>query len=178
MSANEDFDTEAYEIVTPPTDLRKKVRVLSPREAAKFDPVKAAEAALECLSSHFDSWMGKEVDDLFSAWSAIQADGMDKAHLQTLYQAAHNIKGQAQTLGYPLVGSVAANFCHLIESIADSQDLPLPLVGQHVEAIRAMVAENARDDANRTGVALLARLKDVTEDYLEKYAARTAPTQS
>ena len=56
MISDDDLQGSDVEFVKPPTDLRKKVRVMSPREAAKFDPVKAAEAALERLSVQFDGW--------------------------------------------------------------------------------------------------------------------------
>lgn len=160
---------QEYEIVTPPTDLRSKVRELSPREAKKFDPVKAAEAAMQRLSSHFGNWMDNESKDLMSAWEGIQVNGLDEATLATLYQAAHNIKGQALTLGFPLVGQVAAGLCHLIENIPSPDKLPLELTGRYVEAVRAMVTEGARDDANRTGVALLETLTDVTDAYLAQF---------
>ena len=167
MSA-ESLEDEEYEVLTPPTDLRKKVRMMGKWEAAKFDPVKAAEDALQRLSQNFGSWMANEAKDLMSAWATIQRDGLTSESLDTMYQCAHNIKGQALTLGYPLVGSVASSFCHLIETVPSPQDLPLPLVEQYVEAIRAMVAENAKDEQNQTGAALLDRLKEVTDDYLAR----------
>ncbi|MEP4030031.1 Hpt domain-containing protein [Roseibium polysiphoniae] len=160
------FEGEEYELVTPPSDLRKKVRIMNKREAAKFDPVKAAEIALERLSQNFGGWMSNEAAELMAAWDVVQSEGLTAENLDTLYQSAHNIKGQALTLGYPLVGSVAASFCRLIETVPSPSALPLPLVEQYVVAIRAMVAEGAKDDQNETGSALLDRLTEVTEDYL------------
>ncbi|WP_417672332.1 Hpt domain-containing protein [Roseibium sp.] len=165
MSA-ETLEDGDYERLTPPTDLRKKVRIMSKREAAKFDPVKAAEQALARLSQNFGDWMSNETKTLTDSWDHIQKDGLTKESLDTLYQGAHNIKGQALTLGYPLVGSVAASFCHLIETVPSPEALPLPLVEQYVEAIRAMVAEGAKDENNTTGAALLDKLTEVTNDYL------------
>ena len=45
----------------------------------------------------------------------------------------------------------------------------MELTGRYVEAVRAMVMEGARDDANRTGVALLETLMDVTDAYLAQF---------
>ena len=168
MTAEELEDAE-YEVLSPPTDLRKKVRILSKREAAKFDPVKAAEQALERLSSNFDDWMVKEADQLFEAYDTIRAEGISANNLDTLYQATHNMKGQALTLGYPLVGSVAGNFCYLLEHMPSPAKVPLALVEQHVEAIRAMVKEGARDTDNAIGAALLKKLTEVTDDYLTQF---------
>jgi len=166
MGAEEASD-DGYEIITPPTDLRSKVRVLTKREAAKFDPVKAAEAAIERLSQNFGTWMLNETRDLCAAWDAIEARGPNAENLDTLYQATHNIKGQALTLGYPLVGDVAARFCTLIERLPDPSDLPVELSARYVEAIRAMVSEGAKDEANKTGAELLETLSEVTDAFLK-----------
>ncbi len=161
-----------YEVVSPPSDLRKKVRVLSPREAKKFDPVKAAETALERLSRNFGDWMENESATLTKAWQNMQREGLSDETLDPLYQAAHNIKGQALTLGFPLVGQVAASFCQLIEHLPRTDALPMALTGQFVEAIRAMVAEGAKDTDNKTGVQLLQTLQSVTDDFLNQFPAK------
>lgn len=165
-------ETEDYDILTPPSDLRGKVRELSPREAKKFDPVKAAEAALARLSSNFGAWMENESQALLDAYEQLRKQGLGEETLAALFQAAHNIKGQALTLGFPLVGEVAASFCHLMETIPSPNKLPLALAERYVEAIRAMVSEGARDTDNSTGVALSRSLREVTDDYLAQFPPR------
>lgn len=160
---------QQYEILSPPTNLKSKVRELSPREARKFDPVKAAEAALGRLSHHFGGWMDNETKALMAAWEKISSEGMNEDTLALLFQAAHNIKGQALTLGFPLVGEVAANMCHLIETAPSPEAIPVKLAGQYVDAIRAMVLEGAKDDGNKTGVELLKTLQVVTDELVAKF---------
>jgi len=174
MGAEEASD-DGYEIITPPTDLRSKVRMLTKREAAKFDPVKAAEAAIERLSQNFGTWMLNETRELCAAWEVIETHGPDADRLDALYQAAHNIKGQALTLGYPLVGDVAARFCTLIERLPGPSDLPVQLSARYVEAIRAMVSEGARDEANKTGAQLLETLSEVTDAFLKTLPEKDGP---
>lgn len=161
-------DDEAYEVVKPPKDLRKKVRIMSPREAKNFDPVKAAETALARLSQNFDGWMVNGSKELHEAYENLAANGINAETVGRLYQAAHNMKGQAATLGYPLVGDVAGSLCYLIEEVPSPSDLPKALLAQYVDAIRAMVSENARDQQNALGTALLAKLNEVTNDYLSQ----------
>ncbi|MHA7772317.1 Hpt domain-containing protein [Roseibium sp. M-1] len=163
---------QEYEILTPPSDLRGKVRELTPREAKKFDPVKAAEAALQRLSSHFGNWMDIETLTMLNAWDRVRAEGLTEETLAALFQSVHNIKGQALTLGFPLVGEAAASFCHLIETVPSPDRIPLELAERYVEAIRAMVMEGAKDEANKTGVKLLSTLRSVTEDYLAQFPAK------
>jgi HPt (histidine-containing phosphotransfer) domain-containing protein len=164
---------QQYEVLSPPTSLRTKVRELTPREAKKFDPVKAAEIALGRLSHHFGGWMDNETKALMAAWEQVNKEGMSEETLASLFQAAHNIKGQALTLGFPLVGEVAANMCHLIETTPSPQTIPLKLAGQYVDAIRAMVMEGAKDDANKTGVELLKTLQVVTDEFLAKFPPKS-----
>ncbi|WP_305989416.1 Hpt domain-containing protein [Roseibium sp. MMSF_3544] len=165
-----------YEILTPPTTLRSKVRELTPREAKKFDPVKAAEAALKRISGHFGTWMDNETKALLGAWECVQHEGMSQETLDPLFQAAHNIKGQALTLGFPLVGQVAASLCHLIETVPAPEMLPLPLMERYVEAIRAMVMEGAKDIDNKTGVELLETLETVSGEFLKQFPSKTEET--
>ena len=54
--------------------------------------------------------------------------------------------------------------------------LPLSLVERYVEAIRAMVAEGAKDEANKTGVELLKTLQGVTEEYLAQFPPKQDET--
>ena len=168
MASDQDDPNDAAQIVKPPRDLRSKVRVLSEREAAKFDPVKAAEAALNRLSGDFDNWMENEAAALGEAWTEILKDGVDQERRDALFRAAHDIKGQASTLGYPTVGAVAGNLCYLIEHVA-AENWPNKLIAQHVDAVRAMVAETGQQENNATARALVDRLVDVTEDYIARY---------
>ncbi|MBO0344859.1 Hpt domain-containing protein [Roseibium sp. CAU 1637] len=164
-----DSDLSDAEFITPPDEWRKKVRVMGKREAAKFDPVKAAEQAIARLAQNFPSWMEAEAKTLAASHEIVLREGLTQETLDPLYQSTHNIKGQALTLGFPLVGAVAGNLCRLIETIPSVDEIPLPLLSKHVESIRAMVSENARDEANETGATLLATLRTVTDEVLANY---------
>jgi hypothetical protein len=81
-------------------------------------------------------------------------------------EPAHDIKGEAATFGYPAVDVVAASLCRLLEHTPDISRIPLALVEQHVDAVRAMVREQARSDLAGVANALTRRLREVTEDFL------------
>ncbi|MBA5777589.1 Hpt domain-containing protein [Stappia sp. F7233] len=157
-----------YEVVKPPQDLRSKVKILEGKDAARFDPVQAAEAALQRLSGEFDAWMGLEVGTLLDAWAALPEGPLTEEGKTTLFRAAHDIKGQAGTLGYPLAGAVAGNLCYLFEHVSPAADIPRVLVEQHIDAVRAMVAEGAKDADNEVAKALVTRLADVTDDFISR----------
>lgn len=174
MARDQGGQGDGFEVVKPPRDLRSKVRVLSPREAARFDPVKAAEAALAKLSEDFDDWMASEALTLSRAFAEVQEHGLSEERCDTLFRAAHDIKGQAGTLGYPLVGAVAGSLCYLMEHVA-REALPMTLIAQHVDAVRAMVAEMTQQEDNPTARALVERLADVTEDFVSRHG--TPPSE-
>ena len=90
----------------------------------------------------------------------------EKTH-DALFRAAHDIKGEAATFGYPAIGIVAHCLCRLLEHTPDMTHIPLALVEQHVDAIRAIVARTRRVPISRIVVdALTRRLREVTDEFL------------
>lgn len=161
----------SYEIIDPPNKLIKKAKILR-GSAANFDPVARAEQALEQLSVNFSEWMDNEVSALYRAWDEISKNGFDKDTSDKLFRSAHDIKGQAATLGFPLAGSVANSLCNLLECVPDISKIPLPLLEKHVQGIRAIVAENAEGSSNKIAATLADQLAIVTDEFLEKIEAK------
>src|SRR5688572_881469 len=95
-----------YEMITPPNPLRMAVSQVSGKDA-NDDPVKRAEEALASLSSEFSSWMDAECDRLDDARKAVKTKGFDKKTTEALFLAAHDIKGDAATFGFPFVAASA-----------------------------------------------------------------------
>jgi chemotaxis protein histidine kinase CheA len=163
-----DFGPDA-EVIAPKVDLRGKTK--PKRNAVNFDPIAAAEAAMDQLGSRFDLWLKEEVSQLSSAWRKTVDQGLDPVTIDELFRAAHDLRGEASTFGYPLVGDVCGSLCTLLDASPDGRFLPAALIAQHVQAVRAMVAEKAKDTSNATARQLVAKLTDVTREY----AARVSP---
>ena len=153
-----------YEMITPPNKLRRTLSTVPDNDLD--DPVARAEAALADLSSEFASWMEAECLRLDAARVAVKAEGLTKATREVLFHAAHDIKGEAATFGYPVVTGTAASLCRLVEHTGEMARIPLTLVDQHVDAICAMVRENARPHSATIAEALTQRLREVTDDFL------------
>jgi HPt (histidine-containing phosphotransfer) domain-containing protein len=152
-----------HEVITPPHELRKAVMQAT---AADDDPVARAEAALAQLSTEFDDWMHSECERLEAARQEVKRLGFTKKTHDELFRAAHDIKGEAATFGYPAVGAVANSLCRLIEHTPDMTHIPLTLVEQHVDAARAIARERAHADLAATAAALTRRLREVTDEFL------------
>jgi HPt (histidine-containing phosphotransfer) domain-containing protein len=154
-----------HEVITPPNKLRKAVATVSSQDA-NDDPVARAEAALANLSNEFSTWMVDECARLDAARREVKAKGFTKATHQALFHAAHDIKGDAATLGFPAVAAPADSLCRLLEHTPDMKRIPLALLDQHVDAVRAIIRESARPDCSTMAKTLTTRLREVTDEFL------------
>jgi len=152
-----------HEVITPPNELRKAViQGPDPHD----DPVARAEAALAQISNEFDNWMLSECERLEAARQDVKRLGFTKKTHDELFRAAHDLKGEAATFGYPAVGPAADSLCRLIEHTPDMTRIPIALIEQHVDAMRAIVREHGRADLATIAAALTARLREVTDEFL------------
>jgi HPt (histidine-containing phosphotransfer) domain-containing protein len=155
-----------YEMITPANPLRMAVSEVPGNAGKDDDPVARAEKALAELSSEFIAWMDSECERLDAARRTIKAKGFSKETREALFHAAHDIKGQAATFGYPYVASPADSLCRLIEHTPDMKRIPPTLVDQHVDAVRAIIREKARPDIAQIAETLTKRLREVTDEFL------------
>ncbi len=154
------------EYITPPISLKAKAREMTPEEVANFDPIVAAQNALDKLSGNFGEWMAQEAETMVKTWLEIRGGKLNPIERDKLFRAAHDIKGQAATLGFPLASNIANSLCHLLESIQDTSKIPNWLVEKHVQAIRAIHAEDARDEDVPLARELSAELINATDDFI------------
>jgi HPt (histidine-containing phosphotransfer) domain-containing protein len=154
-----------HEVITPENKLRKAV-LLQPAAPEEEDPVARAEKALAELSSEFGTWMETECKRLDDARREVDSGGFNKFSKDALFHAAHDIKGEAATFGFPAVAEAADSLCRLIELTPDIKRIPITLVDQHVDAVRAIYREYSRSDAKELARLLTGKLRDVTDEFL------------
>jgi HPt (histidine-containing phosphotransfer) domain-containing protein len=154
-----------HEVITPENKLRKAVSN-KPYLPGEEDPVTRAEKALDALSGEFANWMESECDRLDQARQGIVNAGFTTSTKDALFHAAHDIKGEAATFGFPLVAAAADSLCRLIEYTPDLTRVPMKLVDQHVDAVRAIYREYSRSDAEALAASLTGRLREVTDEFL------------
>ena len=158
-------------IIKPQSALREKCLRPGNADEAAEQAIANAEQALQQLSVNFDEWMASEATQLAISRDAAKAAAFAEDALTELFQAAHNLKGQATTLGYPFADEICASLCRLIDKMDDKTKLPIVLVDQHVDAVRALVKEGAKGNDNPKASVLAKRLRDVTNDFLQQFPA-------
>jgi HPt (histidine-containing phosphotransfer) domain-containing protein len=153
-----------HHVIRQPNPLRNVLRRIAPRDLD--DPVARAEKALAGLSGEFKNWMGIEADRLSAAHAAILRNGFTSLTREELFRAAHDIKGDAATFGYPSAGAAAESLCRIIEHAPDLDKVPSDLIAHHINAIQAIVRERTKLDTVSTASELSRQLRGVADEYL------------
>jgi chemotaxis protein histidine kinase CheA len=161
-----------HHVITQPNPLRKVLRRVADKDLD--DPVARAEKALARLSSEFKSWMESETERLAKAHATILKHGFTDATREELFRAAHDIKGDAATFGFPSAGVAAESLCRIIEHAPDLDEVPSNLIAHHINAIQAIVKERTKLDTVSTASELSRQLRGVADEYLA-YANRDRP---
>ena len=161
-----------HHIIRQLNPLRKVLRRVAPRDLD--DPVARAEKALAGLSGEFKNWMTIEADRLSDAHASILRDGFTDVTCEELFRAAHDIKGDAATFGFPSAGAAAESLCRIIEHAPDLDEVPSNLIAHHINAIQAIVRERTRLDTAATAGELSKQLRGVADVFLA-HANRDRP---
>jgi chemotaxis protein histidine kinase CheA len=153
-----------HHVITQPNPLRRVLRRVDEKDPD--DPVARAEKALAGLSGEFEDWMAIECDRLAAAHAAILKNGFTTDTSEELFRAAHDIKGDSATFGFPTAGAAAESLCRIIEHAPDLERVPAELIAHHINAIQAIVRENAGIDNAGVAAALSRKLRGVADEYL------------
>jgi chemotaxis protein histidine kinase CheA len=153
-----------HHVITQPNPLRKVLRRVP--EEDLDDPVARAEQALADLSGEFKSWMAIESERLATAYAAVLRNGFNDATSEELFRAAHDIKGDAATFGFPSAGAAAESLCRIIEHAPELGEVPPQLIAHHINAIQAIVGERTKLDTVSTANELSRKLRGLADQYL------------
>jgi len=157
----------AVDVTDPPKTLLDRVKVIS---IGPFDltPIQRAEKALEELSVEFDGWLKEEVDVLTKARDDVRAQGLSEDTHKELFRAAHDLKGQGETYGYPLITRVCATLCKLLESATQPHLIPLEVIDHHVDAVRNIMIKEIKTADHPLALAIDNKLHDVVMEFVER----------
>jgi chemotaxis protein histidine kinase CheA len=161
-----------HHVITQPNPLRKVLRRVAEKDLD--DPVARAEKALAGLSGEFKNWMTIESDRLAAAYAAVLKDGFTRDTSEELFRAAHDIKGDAATFGFPSAAAAADSLCRIIEHAPNLGKVPAQLIAHHINAIQAIVRERTKLDTVSTANELSRQLRGIADEYLT-HANRNRP---
>jgi HPt (histidine-containing phosphotransfer) domain-containing protein len=155
-----------HHVITQPNPLRKVL--LRVPESDLDDPIGRAEKALAGLSGEFKNWMAIEADRLSAAHAAVLRAGFTIENREELFRAAHDIKGDATTFGFPSAAAAAESLCRIIEHAPDLELVPPELITHHINAVQAIVRERTKLDTTVMASKLSRQLRGVADEFLLK----------
>ena len=144
--------------ITPPAS-SSRLKLGGRFGAIDADAIAKAEAALKSLSGQFAQWLDDEIKKLDAARAAVQANGYTPETSESIYLRAHDLKGLGSTYEFPLITRIAASLCKLTDSPERRAQASLFLIDSHIDAIKACVRDNIRDDSHPAGRALAEELE-------------------
>jgi chemotaxis protein histidine kinase CheA len=112
--------------------------------------------------------MSSECEALEAARNEMRNQGPSVEALQKVSRAAHEIRGHAAVLGFPLAGRIAAILCRLLAYAPNPQLVPLAVIESHVDAIRAVVREQIHSINDKAGKEIFERLALIVESFLSQ----------
>ena len=155
-----------HTVIVPPHRLHSVIKHTPEPGDFAMDVVARAESALAEIKHEFRDWMGAECKALEAARNELAKNGPSKPAIRKVFDAAHEVKGQAAVLGFPLAGRIAAILCRLLNHAPNAQLVPLILIEKHVDAIEAVVREEIHTTEDATGREIFERLARIVEDFL------------
>jgi chemotaxis protein histidine kinase CheA len=155
-----------HSVIVPPHKLKKAVTHTKGPVNIDMSAVQRAEAALDELKVEFGQWMNAECDRIEAARRMVRELGITRQTVDALFMPAHDIKGGAATLGFPLAERLATSLCRLLKHTPDPARIPPILIDHHVDGIRAIVREDVKSVHNPYGLELSERLSIMAETFL------------
>lgn len=155
-----------HSVIVPPHKLRAVIKHTREPGGVAMDVVAHAEAALAEIRGEFNGWMEAECTRIEKARLAIHDNGLDYMTADTLFRPAHDIKGTAATLGFPLAGRLASSLCRLLTHAPDFSRVPQALIDHFVNSIRAIVREEIHEVHNPVATEIAENLSILVETFL------------
>ncbi|MBM3536069.1 MAG: hypothetical protein FJX60_23915 [Alphaproteobacteria bacterium] len=166
------------DVFTPPNLL--KVRASAPGGKTMDEMVEAGTQVIAGAAKNYAEVAMADVNEIDGIAAAMRKAPDQADHFRPeLMRVGLNLKGQAGTMGYPLLTEVATSLTDFLDDmrkanrkLSDDPKTALPAVQLHVEALRLLMAKDARGKGGPTERALIDGLKRIVAKALpEKGAA-------
>ena len=149
------------EITTPPTNLKSKVREGGPG-AVDLETLERAEKVIADMADSYLEWVQEDlrkIDDCYKAMQAAEPPRTEAA--ESLFQIAHDIKGQGGSFGYDLMTMIGNELCRLLEGQKSFGSAEMQAIKVHIDAMKLVIQNNMTGDGGANGKSLLAGIRQV-----------------
>jgi chemotaxis protein histidine kinase CheA len=155
-----------------------KVRAAAPGGKTMDEMVESGNSVVSGLASSYADVAVADISEIAAIAQAMHRAPARADDLRPeLMRVGLTLKGQAATMGYPLLSEVATSLTDFLDDlkkfgrrIADDPRTTLPAVRLHIDALRLLLAEGAKE-ADATAEAVLDGLRRIVAKALPEKTA-------
>jgi len=155
MADNEDIKPPDSE---PPAGRRE----LSEEEK---NMLRRAETVIAGMTEQYQEIAAQDVSQIEEAVAELEGEpGGHPMALKRIFDVAHDMKGQGETFGYPMITVIGNQLCRFIETLSGAPNADeLAVIKLHAKALRVVVAERIKTSDGETAKTLLGGLELVIQ---------------
>ena len=136
---------EGYEVeFTPPSHMLKAKATRSTKDLRSI--LIEADQGIAELSKDYLEYAREDAKRLGVICDELESSGGAKEAIETAYWIAHQMKGEGGTFGYPLITSVAASLCNLLDRRESLEEAQVEAVRLHYKAMLLVVSRPLKGD--------------------------------
>ncbi len=127
-----------------------------------------AHATVEELMAEYRTWARADIARATELVQASKAAPESAAGaFAEIFQAAHDIKGQGTSFGYPLVTRIADSLCRLARGASAPSARQIEVAGMHVKALDLVLAQGISGNGGLAGTRICESIEAATRGALE-----------
>jgi len=143
------------QVINPPQTLQNKVEKGGPG-AVDLEALAKAEEVIANLADDYLDWVREDLERLETAYEQLKnADGDAADALESVFQIAHDMKGQGGSFGYDLMTAIGDQLCRLVEKMETAGPRELKMIRVHIDAMRVIITKELKGDGGNEGRQLL-----------------------
>lgn len=149
-------------LIKPPNNLASKVTVGGPG-AVDEAALKRAEDVIADMTDSYLETVRKDLDRIQKAFADLAAGkGKQRATLESIFEVAHDIKGQGGSFDYNLMTVIGNQLCLFIDGLdEEAEEQDIEVIKLHVDALQVVIAQQLKGDGGKMGTQLLSGLEGV-----------------
>lgn len=156
-----------YQVINPPNILQAKIPKTGGPSLSQM--AADAETALREIKDNYETVVQADVRRIDDALARVKQSPAGAAGaLEEIFGISHDIKGQAASLGYPLLTAIAQSLCRFISTNDAAALTSLNVVTVHTRAMGTVVGHKIRGDGGELGEKLLGALDVVMKKAISK----------
>ncbi|MDJ0951565.1 MAG: hypothetical protein QNJ94_21855 [Alphaproteobacteria bacterium] len=152
------------QFIRPPNLLAAKVTISDEDLETRL---KRANKLLRTMDQDYTEWVEQDLAALKQCLADVKGDPDDiQAHLKEFYRRTHDMKGQGELFGYPLITEVGESLCRFLRQIETPGPKELNVIEHHVDALTVVVLNRIQGDGGATGRELTLGLQTAVQKLI------------